>query len=87
MTSWMNQINTVGDLQALLARYNPDTPIRWAAQPRHPLEYTIGQVVCTPYDAAGDGTECDEPPVVWLGADEQVGYLPAPAISALGWSS
>jgi hypothetical protein len=87
MHGWPNQIDTVGDLQTALARYNPDTPIRWAAQPRHSLEYTIGQVVCTPDDAEGDGTVRTDSPVVWLGAGEQVGYLPALAASALGWSS
>jgi hypothetical protein len=87
MTAWPNQIHTVGDLQTALAHYNPDTPIRCAAQPGHPLEYTIGQVVCTPDDAEGDGTVRTDPPVVWLGAGEQVGYLPAFAASSLGWSS
>ena len=86
MATWPNQIDTVGDMQAALAQYDPATPIRWAGQPRYPMEYTIGQVVCTPGDAEGDGTVRHDPPVVWLGERAQVGYLPSLAANALGWS-
>ena len=85
MAIWPNEIDTVGDLQRALADYDPDTPIRWAAQPSYPMEYTIGQVVCTPDDAEGDGTVRHDPPVVWLGERAQVGYLPELAANALGW--
>lgn len=81
-------IATVGELIAALDHYDEDTPVRWAHQPGHPMEYTIGQVVCTPHDAEGDGTppSPSDPPVVWLGEGQQVGSLPALATNALRWS-
>jgi hypothetical protein len=81
-----NQITTVRDLIAALIVYDLDTPIRLATQPGHPIEHTLGQVVCTPDDAEGDGTPRTDPPVVWLGEGQQVGYLPGLARSALEWS-
>ncbi|WP_434447683.1 hypothetical protein [Lentzea sp. E54] len=86
MDVWPDQIDTVGDLQDALEQYDRATPIRWAARPSYPMEYTIGQVVCTPDDAEGDGTVRHDPPVVWLGERAQVGYLPELAANALGWS-
>lgn len=80
------RIATVGDLIAALDRYDPTTPVRLATQPGHPIEHTLGQVVCTPDDAEGDGTPRTDLPVVWLGEGEQVGYLPGLARDALGWS-
>jgi len=77
-----NHIATVGELIALLDDYDPATPVRCATQPGHPFEHTLENVVRTPHDTHGDRT----PPVVWLGIGEQVGYLPAPAADALGWS-
>jgi hypothetical protein len=79
-------IETVGDLLAALEDYDHDTPIRWAAQPAWPFEYTVGAVVETPADAEGDGTPPTEEPVVWLVEGEQLGYLPGSAADALGWS-
>lgn len=79
-------IETVGDLITALENYDPDTPIRWASQPRWPFEYTLGQVAMTPDDAEGDGTEPTDDPVVWIGEGHQVGYLPGIAVNALGWS-
>lgn len=81
-----NRIATVGDLLATLDRYDPATPIRVATQPRYPMEYVLGRVVCTPDDAEGDGTAPTDPPVVWLGVGAQVGYLPETATDSLGWS-
>ncbi|MCP2243309.1 hypothetical protein [Lentzea aerocolonigenes] len=86
MDGWPDDIDTVGDLQDALARYDRATPIRWAARPSYPMEYTIGPVVCTPDDTEGDGTARHDPPVVWLGERGQVGYLPELAADALGWS-
>lgn len=80
------RITTVGELTAALDRYDPTTPVRVATQPGHPLEHTLGRVVCRPDDAEGDGTPPTDPPVVWLAAGEPVGYLPASAANALGWS-
>ncbi|WP_158851193.1 hypothetical protein [Saccharothrix deserti] len=79
-------IATVGDLIAALTAYDPTTPVRLATQPGYPMEHALGRVVCTPDDAEGDGTPPTDPPVVWLGAGDQVGYLPALAANALGWS-
>jgi hypothetical protein len=81
-----NTIATVGDLIAALDHYDRAIPIRFATQPDYPMEHTLGRVVCTPDDAHGDGIPPTDPPVVWLGIGEQVGYLPAPAADALGWS-
>jgi hypothetical protein len=80
------RIATVGDLIAALDRYDPAAPVRFATQPGYPLEHTLGRVVRTPDDTDGDGTPPIGSPVVWLGIGEQVGYLPAPAADALGWS-
>lgn len=81
-----NRIATVGDLIAALDRHDPAAPVRFAAQPGYPMEHTLGRVVRTPDDAEGDGTPPTDPPVVWLGVGDQVGYLPASAADALGWS-
>jgi hypothetical protein len=80
------RIATVGELIAALDRYDPTTPVRLATQPGYPMEHTLGQVVCTPDDAEGDGTPRTDPPVVWLGEGQQVGNLPGLARNALGWS-
>jgi len=81
-----NHIATVGELVVALEHYDPNTPVRLATQPGYPLEYTLGRIACTPDDAEHDGTTPTQPAVVWLGAGEQVGYLPALAATALGWS-
>jgi hypothetical protein len=86
ITLYDNHIATVGELIAALDRYDPTTPVRLATQPGYPLENTVAQVVCTPDDSEGDGTVRTDPPVVWLGAGKQVGYLPGLAANALGWS-
>ncbi|MBB5157441.1 hypothetical protein [Saccharopolyspora phatthalungensis] len=78
-------IETVGDLLAALKDHDSETPIRWAAQPGRPFEYTIGAVVQTPANTDRDGTPPTQEPVVWLGEGEQVGYLSDSAADALGW--
>jgi hypothetical protein len=80
-----NHIATVGALIAALGRYDPALPVRCATQPGYPLEHTLARVACTD-DADNNGTPPTDPPVVWLGIGEHVGYLPAPAADALGWS-
>lgn len=82
----MQIIKTVGELIDALEGYDGDTPVRFAQQPSWPFEYTVGTVVCTPKDAEGDGTELTDPPMVWIGEGEQVGYLPGNAADALGWT-
>ena len=78
---------TVGDLIAALSGYDPATPLRVAAQPGYPMEHLLARVVCTPDDAESWGVRPTDPPVVWLGTGEQVGYLPEIAADALGWSA
>lgn len=51
MPVYPNRVDTVGDLIAALGDYDPDLPVRWAAQPSWPLAYSIGPVICTPDDA------------------------------------
>lgn len=79
----MDSIDTVGELVAALADYDPDTPIRLAIQPRWPFEYTLGGVARTLGDA---GTDPTGEPVVWIAVGRQVNYLPTIARDALGWS-
>jgi hypothetical protein len=74
------EIATVGDLLTALRRYEPDLPVRCATQPGYPLEHALAHVVTAPHH---DDTDS---PVVWLGLGEQTGYLPTPAIEALGWT-
>ncbi|MFI9452505.1 hypothetical protein [Amycolatopsis sp. NPDC052450] len=71
-------IATVGELIAALDHYDPAAPVRLATQPAYPLENLLARVVCI-QDRA-------DQPVVWLGASDQVGYVPAPVTDALGWS-
>lgn len=80
------RLATVGDVIAALSGYDPTTPLRIATQPGHPMAHHLARVVCTPDDAEGDGTPPADPPMVWLGIGEHVGYLPAPAADALGWA-
>ncbi|EWC64546.1 hypothetical protein UO65_0153 [Actinokineospora spheciospongiae] len=77
---------TVGDLIAALSVHDPAAPVRFATQPGHPMEHVLDRVVCTPDDAESDGTTPTDPPVVWIGVGEQIGYLPASAADALRWS-
>lgn len=79
-------IATVGELIAALHQYDPTTPVRLATQRGYPLENLLSRVACTPDDAEYEGPTRTDPPVVWLGAGEQVGYLPALAANALGWT-
>lgn len=79
-------IATVGDLIAALGQYDPTAQVRLATQPGYPLENLLARVACTPDDAEYEGPTRTDPPVVWLGAGTQVGYLPALAANALGWS-
>lgn len=79
-------VATVGDLIAALHQYDPAALVRLATQPHYPVENLLAWVACTPDDAEYGGLTRTDPPVVWLGAGEQVGYLPALAANALGWS-
>lgn len=59
MPLYPNRVDTVGDLIAALSDYDPDIPIRWAAQPSSAMAYTIGPIACTPEDAEGGGWRHD----------------------------
>lgn len=69
-----------------------DTLVMIATQPSWPFENTIHSVVAVDLNQDGDEEVPDkdgylEPIyVVYLGEGKQVGYLPPPAKSALGWS-
>jgi hypothetical protein len=88
ITVYDNDIAPVGELITALEQYDPTTPIRLATQRGYPLEFTVGQVVCTPDDAEYPGPARTDlpPPVVWLGEGSQIGYLPGLATNALAWS-
>jgi hypothetical protein len=81
-----NRLVTVGDAIAALSVHDPTTSLRIATQPGYPMAHHLAQVVSTPDDAEGDGTPPADPPMVWLGVGAQIGYLPAHAADALGWS-
>jgi hypothetical protein len=81
-----NRLATVGDVIAALSGYDAGTPLRIAVEPGYPMEHRLAQVACAPGDANGTGATSTHPPVVWLGTGEQLGYLPASAADALGWS-
>ncbi|WP_414944874.1 hypothetical protein [Amycolatopsis sp. cmx-11-32] len=78
-------IATVGELIAALDRYDPATPVRLATEPHSPLENLLARIACTPDNAESRPARTDLP-VVWPGAGDEVGYLPAQAANALGWS-
>ncbi|PPK63375.1 hypothetical protein V5P93_002344 [Actinokineospora auranticolor] len=77
----MTDIPTVGDLVAALIVHDPDSPVRVASQPGHPMEHLLARVAVTPDDDHPD------PPVVWLGIGDPIGHPPPSATDALGWTS
>lgn len=81
-----NNIETVADLIAALNHYDAATPVRCATQPGYPLEHTLTHIAYAPADGDGDDTPPISPQAVWLGASEPIGYVPAIAVDALGWS-
>jgi hypothetical protein len=70
---------TVRDMMAALEDYDPDAEVRIAIQPRWPLEYTIGDVVCSDSitDDEDEEADDDKPVVVYVTEGQQVGYAPA----------
>ncbi len=85
---------TVRELINLLEDHDAHAEVRIAHQPSWPFEYSIGDIVaCDPGDEdeegecgdGGDASRGHEPPVVYIGEREQLGYLPGSACRALGW--
>jgi hypothetical protein len=71
---------SVRDLISALEDYDENAEVRIAIQPSWPLEYTLGDVVCS--DSIGEAEEADEtdegqPVVVYLTEGTQIGYAPA----------
>lgn len=70
---------TAGELAELLAELDPDTPVRFAGQPGHPLEYGVSEMIVTARTPDGED-------VVYLAESRQVGYLSGAVSAELGWS-
>lgn len=64
---------TVGELIRFLEDHDMDTEVRLAQQPSYPFEYSIGYVT--------------EPinNIIYIGEENQIGYLPKEAKDELGW--
>ena len=75
----------MGDLIAALSSHDPATPVRIAKDCGEFMDYTVGRVVLTPGDNAGD--QSSDVPVVHIGTGDSSDYLPAAVASALGWRS
>ena len=81
-------------LSHLAEEHGDNVEVRLAEQPQWAFEYSIDDVVAVSDDdddaPAEDypGQYVDGPtvaPVVYLAEGRQLGYLPGPAASALGW--
>lgn len=64
---------TVADLIDELSRYEPETPVRLAIQPRLPQEHAVGPV------GKADG-------MVWIGDGGHRGYASDEVRERLGWA-
>jgi hypothetical protein len=78
---------TVRDMIAALGDYDPDAEVRIEIQPRWPLEYTIGDVVCSDSITEDEDEEEDEdddkPVVVYITEGSQIGYAPGGRVRPL----
>ena len=82
---YARDIETVGELMAVLAAYPPATTVRLALQPGYPVAVAVGRVVCTPDDATTDrGDPSAHERVVWISEGAPHCYLPVIARDALG---
>jgi hypothetical protein len=71
---------TVGHLVSQLAALDPDTPVRLAINPFHPMAHRLADVLVA--------ADLDGRPTVYLAEDSeavQYGYLPRPIAEALAW--
>jgi hypothetical protein len=86
---------TVQELMDELSDMNPDSEVRWAAQPSWPFEYDIASVVNVIEDELLDeddefeNQEIPDSPkqddVVYLVEGTQLRYLPGYVCRAIGW--
>jgi hypothetical protein len=72
---------TVEELIDQLQGFNPDSEVRFAAQPSYPMEYSLGETVEV---VLGEEDE-DTAMVVYLSEGSQLGYLPGEACDELYW--
>lgn len=66
---------TVRDLRELLEEMNPDAKVRFAFQPRYPLEYNVKNEIVQSKDEK----------TVYIADGGQIGYLNSEAIELLEW--
>jgi hypothetical protein len=88
---------TVGELMEALDQFDPDSEVRWAAQPSWPFEYSISSVVPITEDELVDEEDAEdrlmgeipESPkrddIVYLVEGTQLGYLPGYVCREIGW--
>lgn len=86
---------TVQELIDELSEMNPDSEVRWAAQPVWPFEYDISSVINVIEDELLDEEDYDEnaeisdspkkDDVVYLVEGNQLRYLPGYVCKAIGW--
>lgn len=70
---------TVEELMDILEDLDPETEVRVAFQPSWPFEYSLG-----PETAIIEETE-DEPGILYLESNTQIGYLPGEVAREIGW--
>ena len=75
-------------LQDVVAEFGDQVEVRWAAQPRWAFEYSIGDVQVATLKASrhARAAGAQDETVIYLAEGQQIGYLPAAASVALGWS-
>jgi len=88
---------TVGELMERLEQLDPDSEVRWAAQPVYPFEYSISDVIPVIMDELVDEEDAEdilmgeipESPkrddIVYLVQGSQIGSLPGYVSRELGW--
>jgi hypothetical protein len=87
---------TVGELMERLEQLDPDSEVRWAAQPSWPFEYSISDVIPITEDELVDEEDAEEnmdyipespkkDDIVYLVEGTQLGYLPSHVCREIGW--
>jgi len=88
---------TVGELMERLEQLDPDSEVRWAAQPVYPFEYSISDVIPVIMDELVDEEDAEdilmgeipESPkrddIVYLVQGSQIGSLPGYVCREIGW--
>lgn len=86
----------VGELMEILEQFDPDSEVRWAAQPSWPFEYSISDVIPVIEDEIVDEEDAEEAmqdipdspkadDIIYLVEGTQLGYLPAHVCKEIGW--